>query len=123
MAAAELARLPRQSAKLTIRHPLVCRAEVAYTTEIVFGDWLGVDFELVFESRDDVLITADGQGELHMPCWFFNQAEKAWLAPATLPQAMRLVPDPIDGTAGHEFPLVEFLTVGDLDPMMRRAER
>ncbi|MHB9007943.1 MAG: polysaccharide deacetylase family protein [Limisphaerales bacterium] len=123
MAAAELARLPRQSAKLTIRHPLVCRAEVAYTTEIVFGDWLGVDFELVFESRDDVLITADGQGELHMPCWFFNQAEKAWLALATLPQAMRLVPDPIDGTAGHEFPLVEFLTVGDLDPMMRRAER
>ena len=118
MSVSESTAVTEQSAKLIIRHPLVCRSEVAYTAEIVFHDWLGVGFELVFESRDDVLLSSDGRARLHMPCWFFKHAANAWLGPTTLPQAVKLVPDPIDESDSRKIPLVEFGICRDSDPMM-----
>jgi hypothetical protein len=79
--------------RLTIRTPRWRRVERAYTLSVVFGDWLGIPYDVVEEDRDDTLISPPTQHSgiraptVRLPDDFLRHADALWLDPATLPRA------------------------------------
>jgi hypothetical protein len=78
--------------RLTIRTPPWRRVERAYTLSVIFGDWLGIPYNVVEEDRDDTLISLHAQRSdinaptVRLPDDFLRHADALWLDPATLPR-------------------------------------
>jgi len=61
-----------------------CQQEIEYIVGIIFKDFLGLEYKLLKESIDHVIITAD-QKKLILPNSFFNLANDNWLHKSSLP--------------------------------------
>lgn len=72
---------------LTVRIPPSRPAERAYILKTILGDFLGLDWTSIVESRTDVAITCDGHaGELRLPDILLSIADNLWLTRESLPQ-------------------------------------
>ena len=73
---------------LVIFHPPTFRGERAYIHDVLFRQFLGLDYLTAEEERSDVRIAmaADADGkELRLADVFFAQPEEDWLTPRSLP--------------------------------------
>ena len=69
---------------ITILAPAKCVNEIEYTIDTVFSDFLGLNYSLLFDDRDDFEIVC-GSGCLILDATFFNNAHEKWLLKSTLP--------------------------------------
>jgi Family of unknown function (DUF7033) len=71
---------------LLIRHPLRYLSERAYILEVMCGEFLGLEFEMIPEVRDDICISfPDTDAELHIADVLFQTLDADWLQPQSLP--------------------------------------
>ena len=75
-------------AELVVTHPPGLERERRYAFDVIFGDWLGLDYQAEAADRTDIKISAVDDASdraLHLPDWFFRKAAAAWLEPDSLP--------------------------------------
>lgn len=71
---------------LTVEMPIGCESEKSYIAQVILGDFLGLDFTLIFSiSLTEIRIFDDAGRELIMPDVFFRDATDHWLAIDSLP--------------------------------------
>jgi hypothetical protein len=70
---------------ITIAAPNWCLSEIDYVVRLVFGDFLGIEYALYHEERDNFEIRAAG-GTVQIDASFFEQANKFWLKEESLPK-------------------------------------
>lgn len=71
---------------LTIHVPPGREAERRWVAAVVFGEHLGIDWQLVSEDRSDVVITMAGsRAEVHLPDIFLATPQETWLTAASVP--------------------------------------
>lgn len=71
---------------LTISFPENFLEERRWISSVVFDEFLGIDYDIIFDHRDTVRISADGK-LLTLPDTFFQKAKRNWLATDTLPRS------------------------------------
>ncbi|MEN3363184.1 MAG: hypothetical protein V7606_458, partial [Burkholderiales bacterium] len=70
---------------LVVTIPYTCRAERRWISAVVLGEFLGLAYELQFDTETTVRISASGK-TLEMPDIFFARAGDIWLVDESLPQ-------------------------------------
>lgn len=71
---------------IIIQHPPDRAAERAYIFDVMFREFLGLEFATITEDRDDIVITCQNSSlELRVVDIFFRTAEADWLQPQSLP--------------------------------------
>jgi len=72
--------------RLVVRTPLSAEPERRYAVGLVLSEWLGLEYDLVREERDDLSITVtDSPGELRIADVFLSTALDHWLRPESMP--------------------------------------
>ena len=71
---------------IRLAHPPGYAPERRYAAEVLLGELLGFELELVEEERGDVELTLPGEeGSLRLPDGLFATPQTAWLTEASLP--------------------------------------
>ena len=71
---------------LTVEMPVGCESEKSYIAQVILGDFLGLDFTLIFSvSLAEIRVFDDAGRELIMPDVFFRGATDHWLAKDSMP--------------------------------------
>lgn len=67
--------------------PFSYSAERAYIISVIFNDFLGLEFEILQQKREDYLIECvECSGRITLPDSFFPENSEIWLKPRTLPK-------------------------------------
>ena len=69
---------------LKMQIPNFCVPEIEYTCNVVFTEWLGIDYEITAAEQDTILISS-GNNTLQLHADFFIKASNNWLMPGTMP--------------------------------------
>jgi hypothetical protein len=110
---------------LLIQVPPGYEPERRYITDVVFADWLGLDYRIAIEERRDVRITLLGEPDdrcVTLPDGLFATPQEAWLSPSSLPR-LPLPRRPVGAVAagspaaGQDLPVL-YGGAGD-DPLLR----
>ena len=72
---------------LNIHIPNYCTNEMKWIIEVIFGEFLGVEYEIV-ESEEKGFIVASTGKKLKLQDTFFFQAKSEWLQASSLPQML-----------------------------------
>ena len=92
--------------KIIIKTPNTRLSERSYVSQIIFGEWLGIEFELMPEERSDICIALHGvEKKIKLPDILFGVDEGGWLHESSLPQEDLKVLDTSDLSV--EIPLVD----------------
>ena len=71
---------------LVLRVPLSRGSERQYVAQVILGEFLGLEHQVIAERRDDWCLTiGEGLPSLRMPDCFLRQADRDWLRPSSLP--------------------------------------
>ena len=70
---------------MLLRVPSGREPERRYAAHVLLGEFLGLEWELVAEERDDVVLELDGSA-LEYRDGLFGRPDDAWLQPASLPE-------------------------------------
>lgn len=69
---------------LKIKIPAFCTSEIEYTCSVVFTEWIGIKYELIYSEQDYLLISF-GEKELKINASFFIKASSDWLGQSSMP--------------------------------------
>ena len=73
------------------------RKEREYIYDVIFQEFLGIEYKVIYEKREDVLIQCNS-AILYMSDQFFQQSQDCWLGEESLPHLhlrIEAVPDEI----------------------------
>jgi len=70
---------------LLIKSASTYKPEREYICYVLFGEFLGINYKIQFEDRNDWCITGDDGAELLMPDIFFQTPDDQWLTQCSLP--------------------------------------
>lgn len=92
---------------LLVRAPDSYPAERRYVVDLVLGEWLGLDYELVLEARSDISIEARGDGDgrrLRIAEGLFACPSDDWLSERSMPR--RPLPSWTGSSSGVPLPVL-----------------
>lgn len=78
--------MKKNTIDMLIRTPLSHIAERSYIISVLIGEFLGLDFEVKSEERQDVSIRFDGDAEMILADTFFSKSASLWLHLDSLPE-------------------------------------
>jgi hypothetical protein len=117
---------------LLIAHPPSFEAERRYVFDVVFRQWLGLEYDCRAEGRDDTSIRVphvDAQGELLLSDCFFRRAGADWLRESSLPATpLQTWDDPVRFSefavvADHGLPVLYGERLGNGEFLAARDDR
>jgi Family of unknown function (DUF7033) len=114
------------SLTLYIHTPPNRQAERTYIIEVIFTEWLGLEWQQIHEERDNISIRLDDStdGEISLPDSFLNQSEECWLQTKSLPTQPLPVWDTRDLVI--DLPLMDSclpVIYGDANPVTQVVKR
>ena len=71
---------------LTVKTPLTYKPERKYITQVLLGDFLGIDYHIQFQDRQHVSIGDKNGKELILPDVLFQTPQNQWLTTNSLPK-------------------------------------
>ncbi len=75
--------------RIIIDAPEFCRAEIEYSLNLLFEDFLGLDFKIVFSDRTTFRIRQEGTCScLTLSAVYFQELQNSWLSHACLPRTV-----------------------------------
>ena len=69
---------------LKIKIPHFCVPEIEYTCDVVFSEWLGIDYEIMSAEQNTILISS-GNNTLQLNAGFFVKASDNWFGKESMP--------------------------------------
>ncbi len=69
---------------LVISVPSYCQSELEWTCSVLFGEFLGIDYQLRITNCSDFLIEHEGRA-IHLPDIFFAESKLEWMTCKALP--------------------------------------
>ena len=70
---------------LTILAPTYCKNEIQYIIDVIFNTFWSLDYQLVYHSCSEFVISNDDNKSLCFPDVFFQKAFSNWLKPKSMP--------------------------------------
>ena len=70
---------------LIVKMPPAYEIERVYICKILLGEFLGLEYRLKFENRQDAVISGPNEAELHISDVFFQTPQFKWLTKDSLP--------------------------------------
>ncbi|EGG99895.1 Transketolase [gamma proteobacterium IMCC2047] len=95
---------------VTIECSSACQQEVRYILSVIFGQTLGLEYEVIFKESENFTLLYEGK-KIILPNQFFPQAENNWLDESTLPKSpiqKLVINDPylIERLEGNDLPVI-----------------